>query len=197
MESQMYHLKFIMPCFCAGADQGTAELRPSSIRGALRWWFRVLGGSKEEEREVFGGIAKESKSARSSSFIIRAEILKLGESWKLPKVDSKGTSSYVWHFVQVSGVDSSQEGTKKKGPRWNENAFLPPKTEWILHIVQRRNLAENLQKKFQEALQCFLMLGSVGLRVTRGLGAFSCLEKPFDDSQLGLMFSNANIRCEL
>ncbi|TAE90912.1 MAG: type III-B CRISPR module RAMP protein Cmr1 [Verrucomicrobia bacterium] len=39
-----YQLEIITPCFCAGADQGIAEIRAASIRGQLRWWFRVLGG---------------------------------------------------------------------------------------------------------------------------------------------------------
>ncbi|MCL2104631.1 MAG: type III-B CRISPR module RAMP protein Cmr1 [Kiritimatiellaeota bacterium] len=38
-------LSFITPTFLAGANQNTPEIRASSIRGQLRWWFRVLGGT--------------------------------------------------------------------------------------------------------------------------------------------------------
>lgn len=51
-----YDIEFITPCFCAGADQTRAEVRVPSIRGQLRWWFRVLGGNRQQEKEVFGGV---------------------------------------------------------------------------------------------------------------------------------------------
>ena len=55
MNWKPYTVELITPCFCAGADQTTAEIRAPSIRGELRWWFRVLGGTPEQERAVFGG----------------------------------------------------------------------------------------------------------------------------------------------
>lgn len=30
------------PMFCSGADQEKAELRPASLKGALRFWYRAL-----------------------------------------------------------------------------------------------------------------------------------------------------------
>ena len=69
MKSQICKLEFITPAFLSGADQGQAELRAASIRGALRWWFRVLGGTKEEETEVFGGV---QGGATRSKVIVRA-----------------------------------------------------------------------------------------------------------------------------
>lgn len=63
-------LTFITPCVCAGADQNKPEVRASSIRGQLRWWFRVLGGTKEQEADVFGGVGE---STKSSKIIIRIE----------------------------------------------------------------------------------------------------------------------------
>lgn len=57
MIQKTYTLEFLMPCFCAGADQARAEIRAPAIRGQLRWWFRALGGSAADERTVFGGVA--------------------------------------------------------------------------------------------------------------------------------------------
>lgn len=179
MISREYHLKFIMPCFCAGADQGRAELRSSSARGALRWWFRALGGTPSEENEVFGCIAETSEKLRSSAIILRTEITKQGVPWELPAIDPKNFSSYIWHFVSKSGGKSGESETKAPGPRWSKTAFIPQGTEWTLHFLQRRNLTEELQKKLEETLDCFLVLGSIGLRITRGLGAFVCKEQPF------------------
>lgn len=198
IKTQSYRLKFITPCFCAGADQSMAELRASAIRGALRWWFRVLGASHEDEKIVFGGLGDSPKTVKSSALIVRTEIVKLGPSWDLPEFTANDTSSYVWHFVAKSGVDASQNDIKnKKGPRWSPDAYLPPKTEWKLHLLFKHDLPSQLTSKLEDAITCFLMLGSIGLRVTRGLGAFSCVEKPFDVLQLTSILSNENIQCEL
>jgi CRISPR-associated protein Cmr1 len=51
----------------AGADGITPELRPPSIKGALRFWWRALNGHlplselKEKEGEIFGSTSKQSK----------------------------------------------------------------------------------------------------------------------------------------
>lgn len=61
-------LELITPCFLGGAEPNArAEVRPASIRGQLRWWFRVLGGFKslsgrghnlrQQEDLIFGGAA--------------------------------------------------------------------------------------------------------------------------------------------
>lgn len=70
MKLQTYHLELITPCFCAGADPAKAEIRAPSIRGQLRWWFRVLGGFKglpenlrSQESLIFGSIAGDSGQA--------------------------------------------------------------------------------------------------------------------------------------
>lgn len=159
MRTMQYELEFITPAFLAGADQGRAELRAASIRGALRWWFRVLGGTKEEETDVFGGV---QGGARRSKAIVRAEVIKRGASWTPPQFSANDWSSYVWHFAKAKEKESIDRD------RWSPDGVLPPGTRWRLTILQRGNCSQ----KFEEALKCFLVLGSLGLRVTRGLGAF-------------------------
>lgn len=71
MTRQTYDLEIITPCFCAGADPAQAEIRAPSIRGQLRWWFRVLGGFKslapkplrEQEEMIFGSAAGDEGTA--------------------------------------------------------------------------------------------------------------------------------------
>jgi CRISPR-associated protein Cmr1 len=72
MKTQTFHLELITPCFCGGANpQEQAEIRAPSIRGQLRWWFRVLGGFKslgempvrKQEEMIFGSTAGEDGGA--------------------------------------------------------------------------------------------------------------------------------------
>ena len=48
MERLTFRLQVISPLFLSGADQKVGELRPPSIRGALRFWFRAMMGGVVE-----------------------------------------------------------------------------------------------------------------------------------------------------
>lgn len=60
-----------------GADGKTPELRPPSIKGALRFWWRAVHGDlnlsqlKEKEKKIFGGVGAGENSSQQSSFSIR------------------------------------------------------------------------------------------------------------------------------
>jgi CRISPR-associated protein Cmr1 len=179
VKPQTYTIEFLTPCFCAGANQAYAEIRASAIRGQLRWWFRVLGGTWEQESSVFGGVHEQ---ARASGLVVRAILLSRGPQWTPPEFGPNDPESYVWHYARVSG---KQAGVGKVGPRWNGTAVLAPGTRVRIDIWQRAAIAnEESQNIFQQALRCFLMLGGVGMRISRGLGAFACAEVPFDTSIL-------------
>src|SRR5271165_4033918 len=51
-------IEVLTPLFNRGAYQDTPELRVPSIRGMVRWWFRALGGTADEEKTAFGGMEK-------------------------------------------------------------------------------------------------------------------------------------------
>ena len=74
MIRQSYSFEVITPCFCGGAKPDEqAEIRPASIRGQLRWWFRLLGGFRslseagmalrQQENLIFGTTAGGEGSA--------------------------------------------------------------------------------------------------------------------------------------
>ena len=81
--------EIITPCFCAGADPNMAELRAPSIRGELRWWFRVLGGSPEAEKSLFGGV---HNGTYASKIGIRVKNVKplYGQPSELPQQNRDG-----------------------------------------------------------------------------------------------------------
>jgi CRISPR-associated protein Cmr1 len=70
MNKVSFELEVVTPLFLGGADGKTAELRPPSIRGAMRFWFRammggIVGGDiealKKLEADVFGDTDKASR----------------------------------------------------------------------------------------------------------------------------------------
>ena len=102
----------------------------------------------------------------SSAIQLRVEAVTRGETWTPPRVNPNDPMAYVYHFASVSG--------SPKGVRWTANGNIPPGSRFKLHIRRARLIKPKLESNFQLALKCFLMLGGIGLRVTRGLGAFSC-----------------------
>lgn len=67
--------KLITPMLMHGENTSVAELRPPSIKGAMRFWWRAIHGDltlkelKEQESQLFGGTGEDS--AVKSSFRIK------------------------------------------------------------------------------------------------------------------------------
>lgn len=57
------HLRVVTPMAMSGADQGKAEWRAASVKGLIRWWFRVAGGSREDEDRLFGAVHGDTPQA--------------------------------------------------------------------------------------------------------------------------------------
>jgi len=68
MEEITFRLRTVTPLFMSGADQNEAELRPPSIKGTLRFWYRAMVGEEglQKEKEIFG-----STETGQGSFLIR------------------------------------------------------------------------------------------------------------------------------
>jgi hypothetical protein len=158
-----YHLEFITPAFCAGADQSKAEIRVPSIRGQLRWWFRVLGGTPEQERRVFGGV--HGDPVRSAIMLRVADVQPRSDKRDLPKWTNPRESplAYLAYFATVSG--------ESKGQRYEEGAFFSPGTSFRLHIRRRAPMLAADEALFDQSLVAWTRLGVLGMRGTRAFGA--------------------------
>ena len=173
MTRQTYNLELITPCFCAGADPANAEIRAPSIRGQLRWWFRVLGGSASDEAAIFGSVAGDD--GRASAVRLTIADFQSGPIWNPPNVDQNTPQSYTWHYARESGKPANS-GRQTSGPRWTNKGAIPPESTFKIIVTKTRPLGAEQQRAFDLALSAFLCFGTIGLRATRGLGAFTCKE---------------------
>ena len=158
----------ITPCFCAGADQGSAEVRPSALRGALRWWFRALGGTPEQEIRTFGG----GPNVLASAIQVRVGEINGKPVGKLP-VPNQPTSplAYILYFASIAGGQNANFG---KGPRWNPPAILGRGTTFTLNLRQLRAIPQ--ESLLNDSLVALSHYGSIGLRATRGMGAIQATD---------------------
>ena len=182
MITQKFQLEFITPCFCAGANQAIAEVRASSIRGKLRWWFRVLGGSATQEAAVFGSVRGDEGCG--SSLVVRVGGASVASKWQPVEFSGISNTGYLLYFAKASA----------NGARWTATGALPAGSTFELHFMWRRKPNAEAQSLFDLALDCFLMLGSFGLRSTRGLGSFACQERPFSEAEFNCLIAKIKAR---
>lgn len=140
-----HRLTFITPLFSKGSYEDRPEIRPSSIRGQLHWWFRALGGKHSDEKAIFGGIGKPTAA---SKVVVRVANVQgqTGECATLPH--KRGGQA---------------------GPKWAYKAG----TSFELMASERLGgLDEPLRTSFYRAFEAWLLLGTLGLRSTRAGGSF-------------------------
>ena len=159
-------LTFITPAFCAGPDPAQAEVRAPAIRGQLRWWFRVLGGTPDQEKELFGGVHNGTSASKVTVRVRDLDPRKADGARELPKPNTPGY--YLSHFARVSGNKE----------RYNQGAWFDINTAFTVDAFSRLSMSGEEERAFREAWDAFLLLGSLGLRQTRGFGAFSPQEFP-------------------
>ena len=168
-------------------EEGKAELlvdfntpvRPSEIRGHLRFWWRMLKpGVKKpaellaEEEAIFGGPAAEGGKAKGPNLTLSVDI-----PWSLyadkqagqpKKADArkamlvKQARNLVPSFVAWPFADKLATFALKG---------ILARNALSMNISFRKGLNAEQAKEFGEALRLWLWLGGVGARVRRGAGA--------------------------
>ena len=65
MDAVSARFRLVTPLACSGADQSEVELRPATLRGLLRYWYRAADPAfRTREASIFGGTgAGEGQSA--------------------------------------------------------------------------------------------------------------------------------------
>ncbi|MCP4353894.1 MAG: type III-B CRISPR module RAMP protein Cmr1 [Desulfobacterales bacterium] len=152
-------VEFVSPCFCGGANQTISEIRVFSIRGQLRWWYRICGATKddkgstlEDESRLFGSSDKEYGR---SSLVVRVDGIeneKKESRWKNNRLLHK----YLWYFL----------GQQNRKP-------LPEGTIFNLHLFSKNE--SDLLKGIATATM-WINFGALGSRATRGAGCMKLLE---------------------
>ncbi len=158
--------------FLSGADGSTPELRPPSIKGALRFWWRAMNGHlsleelKKRESEIFGG----TEPAQRSKIIVRVgkrnlknEVTKQKDF--LPKGYSVNVGSGTMH-----AVDYLAYGIENFDPQKSFNReYLRSQKEFDLIL----SFPEDLQENILKTLSVFSHFGGLGAKSRNGLGSIS------------------------
>ena len=175
MKSFPYSIETITPLFLGGASpQEQAEIRAPSIRGQLRWWFRVLGGFhhlahlslREQEAAIFGTVAGEE--GRASPLIVR--VSGLAPSRDVRDDAGMGATIYDPKGYLLFPLRTQRDGTRKARAVFNPAATSPRLFELIVLWKGDAQVAPSVQA----LIEIFIHLGSLGFRGRRAMGALAC-----------------------
>ena len=159
------------PMYGGGVKPGTVDrslpIRPSALRGQLRFWWRLLNGAGRESQEVFaaeselwGGIP--SPVPRASRVILQVG----GEPVESAQmVNARSSERPAYALILDRGEDPS---------------LLRSGYEFTLALRFARGITGGQRKQVIEALRWWASFGGVGARTRRGLGAVTAIGEGFE-----------------
>jgi len=176
--------RIVTPMFLGGANPNDcAELRPASIKGALRFWYRAIDpdyNKNGNEARIFGGTDKEEGQAM---FLLRVEwdqkpnwqwskerYQALGEKHsaftKRPSTSSGDQRTWTVNGIQYLGYSLGGLGT-------NNRQAIPAAQSIVLHLLFRKPPIPPDRKRILAALWLMGHLGGLGSRSRRGFGTLA------------------------
>lgn len=187
MPNITFHCKVLSPLFLGGAYSEQAELRPPSIKGALRFWARAIAKNwiweegKEDHKkllrqdeELFGGVKMHQKKSLVS-VEVRHGSLDRRYTIKGEKLDHFGKGlKYLLYSLAVHNKD--KEGVKSEFP-------------FDVTLRSKDQIALN---KAIAAFWVLTYIGALGTRARRGAGAFEVVGCEGFELPKGISFRPGN-----
>jgi CRISPR-associated protein Cmr1 len=169
-----FECEVITPMFISGSNTKEVDLRSASIKGALRFWWRALYGSrfssiadmKKEEGNLFGDTEKKSKIRLyvdiSTQFIISNDNLVNGRTFL---VHGHPLSIFDYLAFGLCEYDRNQHRNVYK------RKHIKPSSKFIIHFDF--NNINNNSEQILKALSCLNSLGGLGAKSRNGFGCIS------------------------
>lgn len=185
----MLEAKFqiVTPMFLGGSDQRADHIRPASIKGALRFWWRALNWARclqahdgdevqalrhlhAEEARLFGIAAsvKDGKQAGGQGvFLLQVAVAKTSAVEKPFDPPTHGQSYLL-------GQGLSKYDKAKKLTECARNAIKERGT-FTLKLVFRRSASTDDESQVRSAVKALELLGALGSRARHGMGSIASI----------------------
>lgn len=165
--------RIVTPMFLGGAEPNDcAELRPPSIKGALRFWYRAIDPYyRQNEARIFGGTGKGEGQAM---FLLRVSGPREGkETWKKDRYGGFGTGD-------KNGIRYLSYSLALKP---NDRKAVPADSEFTLSFIFRPDSDRPEDRKRPLAALWLLgHIGGLGSRSRRGFGTVALKSWNLPDS---------------
>ncbi|MEN9847349.1 MAG: hypothetical protein RL368_89 [Pseudomonadota bacterium] len=188
METLTATFKIVTPMFLGDAQQNAVDIRPPSVKGALRFWWRAMMWGKvlqeaqnkpvqalknlhEQEADLFGcsaGIYKE-KHFGQAKFLLQVIHGEPTNEKSYPIKSTKSTgSAYLGYGLMES-----------KPPR---NA-MKEGLEFKLHFTFKPTATKEDIESIKQVLEVFGLFGGLGSRSRRAFGSITSGDNIFDKKE--------------
>ncbi len=164
-ERRTYDIRLVTPAFAAGADRQRPEIRVPSIRGCLRWWWRLalkaegrsLEAIRKDEADLFGS------TGTGQRLVLRVTRVQEGRPEALQYRDLAPDHQYLWFPLRP------EQGQSAPITR----AAVPAGTEFRLEALIPSHLHDAAERirKVDRAVTLWVLGGGLGLRSRRGAGS--------------------------
>jgi CRISPR-associated protein Cmr6 len=173
-------LELVTPAFLAGANQQAedCDLRPATLRGLLRWWWRTMHAGYVDVktlRALEAAIWGDTKSGGAVRIVLETDESHGKKPGKVlyshPQNRGSGTR-YVAY-----GMDETSKGQRRQRYR------LEPPASWKLRLVARPTTWNNqkipsghILEQAKAALWLLCHFGGVGSKSRKGFGSLAAKE---------------------
>ena len=195
MHTITFDCEVITPMFCGGSNPNEVELRPPSIKGALRFWWRAMHGNwsldklKTEEAKLFGGTEKLSYQENGKNVVyepskscITIEVVNKGIQKSKNNPASKNMNAERkpdWYDEKKGYPDLLKYlayGTYDFRDGYHE--YIQPQSKFSIQItlsegrIKHQNLEiDTTQKEVIYAMRLFASFGGIGQRSRNAIGS--------------------------
>lgn len=178
MEKLVFECETITPMFLGGAD-GSAELRPPSIKAALRFWWRALNGGlpldelRKKEAEIFGGSGENEGKSKFSIRVEKRNIRITNDSKLFPQRIGRRPARYrqdrksdILKYLAFGVFDPQSKSFKKY--------IAPNNTFTVIITLYDSQYKDIIVKTFR----VFATFGGLGAKSRNGYGHFTLKNYP-------------------
>ena len=149
------HITIATPMVGGGVVAGKVDfgrpVRVSSIRGNLRYWWRML--NLDDEATIWGSTDSKSKVFVEVTEFSQLRLREHGKNFDFPRY---GTEAYALFAAATNEDDIAREGLK---------------------FTLKLTYPKKFQKDVKVAVSAWVYFGGIGARTRRGCGTLSCDEK--------------------
>lgn len=160
-------LEFVTPAFLGGADGESAELRAASIKGLIRYWWRVLYGSQccdellKHENEIFGST---ENASNLRLFINLSDNAISPTVAPFPDAYGKGVNNILNYLAY---------GKRAMG-RTTKDAWYFKSGEHFCLIIR---YSKKYSEEIMNALSALITFGGIGAKNRNGYGSLFCINQ--------------------
>jgi len=191
-----YTLELVTPAFLAGASQNAddCDLRPATLRGVLRWWWRqIFWGYLDNKKDLLPiESALWGNTTQQGAIQIRIITQKMPVKKRIfNKYEYKRDSEYLEseHGIKTlpNGQDNTNLDTTTQGvwyisygiaDKTKNRSFINPGQKYRIQIVTKSVFlhgqeisAEEVMTQAKAALHYLCRLGGVGAKARKGFGS--------------------------